>query len=159
MKDVSSISFSVCLSFVYRKVTDICELILYPGTLLKVFITCQSSLMDFKSHLCMLSYHLQIKIFWFSPSIFCPQDHFYESSSYSYTFKCYLELVCREWTTLSCSWYQCYLFEFLFHLSWLWLWACWKLPLLYWSMSLYLQFLHNSYYEGVTDFVTGLFCL
>ena len=36
--DISLISFSASLSFVYRKSTDFFELILYPVTLLKIFI-------------------------------------------------------------------------------------------------------------------------
>jgi hypothetical protein len=41
--DVSLISFSVYLSFVFRKTTDFYKLILYPATLLKVFISCRNS--------------------------------------------------------------------------------------------------------------------
>jgi hypothetical protein len=36
---VSLISFSACFSFVYRKATDLFELILDPATLLKLFIS------------------------------------------------------------------------------------------------------------------------
>jgi hypothetical protein len=35
-------SFSICLLFVYRKVSDFCKLILYPATLLKLFMVCRS---------------------------------------------------------------------------------------------------------------------
>ena len=45
--DVSLISLSASLSFVYRKSTDFLELILYPATLLNVFISCRSSLVEF----------------------------------------------------------------------------------------------------------------
>ena len=45
--DVSLVSFSASLSFVYRRATDFSELILYPPTLLKVFISCKSSLVEF----------------------------------------------------------------------------------------------------------------
>jgi hypothetical protein len=41
------ISFSACLSFEYRKATDLFELILYPAILLKLFIRFRSSLMEF----------------------------------------------------------------------------------------------------------------
>jgi hypothetical protein len=41
------ISFSVYLSFIYRRVTDFCELVLYPFTLLKVFISYRSFPVDF----------------------------------------------------------------------------------------------------------------
>jgi hypothetical protein len=44
---VSLISFSAYLSFVYREATDFFELILYAATLLKVFISCRSSLVVF----------------------------------------------------------------------------------------------------------------
>jgi hypothetical protein len=43
----SLISFSGCLSFVYRKFTDLFELILYPTTLLKLFISWRSSQVEF----------------------------------------------------------------------------------------------------------------
>jgi hypothetical protein len=44
MKGVVSLIFSptVCLSFVYKRTTDFCELFLYPATLLKWFINCSS---------------------------------------------------------------------------------------------------------------------
>jgi hypothetical protein len=41
------ISFSACLSFEYRKATDLLELILYLATLLKLFIRFRSSLVEF----------------------------------------------------------------------------------------------------------------
>jgi hypothetical protein len=44
---VSLISFSPCLSFVYRKAIDWFELILYPATTLKLFIRFRSSLVGF----------------------------------------------------------------------------------------------------------------
>ena len=42
----SLISFSVHFSFVYRKATDLGKLILYPATLLKVFISCRNFLVE-----------------------------------------------------------------------------------------------------------------
>ena len=45
--DVSLIFLSASLPFVYRRATDFLELILYPATLLKVFIGCRSSLVEF----------------------------------------------------------------------------------------------------------------
>ena len=45
--DVSLISFSLHLSSVYSRATDYFELILCPATLLKVFISCGSSLVEF----------------------------------------------------------------------------------------------------------------
>ena len=48
VKDVVSlICFSVCLSFIQKKATDLFELILYPATLLKLFISCSSFLVEF----------------------------------------------------------------------------------------------------------------
>jgi hypothetical protein len=44
---VSLISFSACLSFVYRKATDLFELILYPASSLKLFIRLRRSLVEF----------------------------------------------------------------------------------------------------------------
>jgi hypothetical protein len=44
---VSLISFSVCLSFEYRKAIHWMELILYPATLLKLFVSCKSSLVKY----------------------------------------------------------------------------------------------------------------
>ena len=44
---ISIISFTFYLSFEYKKVTDLFELILYPSTLLNLFISCRSSLMEF----------------------------------------------------------------------------------------------------------------
>jgi hypothetical protein len=51
--------FSVLLSFVYWKATDSFELVLYPTTLLKMFINCRSFLVLFLGSL--VSY-LQIQI-------------------------------------------------------------------------------------------------
>ena len=45
--DVSLVSLSAYLSFVYRRATDFLELILYPATLLKVFLSFRSSLVEF----------------------------------------------------------------------------------------------------------------
>ena len=45
--DVSLISFSAPLSFVYRRATDFFQLILYRAKLMKVFISCRSSLIEF----------------------------------------------------------------------------------------------------------------
>ena len=45
--DVSLIYLSASLSFVHRRATDFFELILYPATFLKVFISCRSYLVEF----------------------------------------------------------------------------------------------------------------
>ena len=45
--DASLISFSTKVSSVYSRAIDIFELILYPATLLRVFISCRSSLVEF----------------------------------------------------------------------------------------------------------------
>lgn len=64
----SLISFSTCLLFVLRRATDVFELILYPATLLKMFIDVYIYVfvgvlwLKFWGHLFML-YHLQIAIF------------------------------------------------------------------------------------------------
>ena len=44
---ISLISFSLFLSFEYKKATDLFELILNPATLLKLFISFSSSLVGF----------------------------------------------------------------------------------------------------------------
>ena len=44
--DVYLISFPSLLSSLYRRATDFFELILYPATLLKVFMSCRSSLVE-----------------------------------------------------------------------------------------------------------------
>ena len=41
------ISFLACLSFEYRKATDLFELVLYLATLMKLFISYRSSLVEF----------------------------------------------------------------------------------------------------------------
>lgn len=46
-RHMSMISFSICLLVVYRKVTDMCNLILYPATLLNLFIVHRSLLVKF----------------------------------------------------------------------------------------------------------------
>jgi hypothetical protein len=48
---MSQISFSACLSFKSRKATDLFELIIYPVTLLKLFIRFRSSLVECLGHL------------------------------------------------------------------------------------------------------------
>ena len=45
--DVSLISFSVHLLSAHRRAIDFFELILYPATLLKVFMSCRISLVEF----------------------------------------------------------------------------------------------------------------
>ena len=48
VKGINSLtSFSACLSFVWRKATDLFQLILYPATALKLFIRFKSSLLEF----------------------------------------------------------------------------------------------------------------
>ena len=44
---ISLISFSTCLSFEYRKATDLLELTLFLAILLKLFISCRRSLVEF----------------------------------------------------------------------------------------------------------------
>ena len=44
---ISLTSFSACLFFEYKKTSDLLELILKPATLLKLFISCRSSLVEF----------------------------------------------------------------------------------------------------------------
>ena len=48
VKGVASLlSFSANFSFDYRKATNFFELILYPASLLKLFISCRSSLVEY----------------------------------------------------------------------------------------------------------------
>ena len=64
--DISLISLSISLSFVYRRSTDVFELILYPATSLKVFIRGRTSLVEFCGHLYTPSY-LQVTKIWLLP--------------------------------------------------------------------------------------------
>jgi len=61
---ISLISFSACFYFVERNATDLFELILYPATLLKVFVRFIVLWWNFWDHLNRLSHNLQIIIFW-----------------------------------------------------------------------------------------------
>lgn len=49
-------SFSECLSFLYRKVTEVCILILHPAILMNVFISCRNFLEDFFSVFCIYNH-------------------------------------------------------------------------------------------------------
>ena len=55
-------SFSVHLSFLYKRAINFCELILYPATLLKYLSAVGVVQKNFQGHLCILSYHLQVKV-------------------------------------------------------------------------------------------------
>ena len=59
---ISLISFASYLSFEYRKASDLFEIILYSSILMKLFISCRGSLVEFLGHLSILSYHLHIVI-------------------------------------------------------------------------------------------------
>lgn len=61
---VSLISFSVHLSFVYGRATDFCELILYPATLLQVFMSSRNFPAEFLGS---LRYPLKLKKLLFLP--------------------------------------------------------------------------------------------
>ena len=96
--DLSLISLSVSLFLVYRRATDFLELILYPATLLKVFISYRSSLVEFLGSLMY--------------TIISSANN--ESLISSFPIRIpYIEEVWREWTALSCSWFQWNGFEFL----------------------------------------------
>jgi hypothetical protein len=58
------ISFSIWLLLEYRNVTDFSILILYPATLLNVFMRSESLLWNFQSLVGIRSYHWQIGIIW-----------------------------------------------------------------------------------------------
>ena len=72
------IYFSVSLPSLYRRVTDFFLSYLascHITTLLKVFISCRSSLVkNFWGHLCILSYHQQIVKVWLLPFNSYPLD-------------------------------------------------------------------------------------
>jgi hypothetical protein len=64
VKDIISlIPFLVHLSSLYRQATDCFEFILYLATLLKVFLSSRSFLMEILRSFFILPYHLQIKLF------------------------------------------------------------------------------------------------
>ena len=73
---ISLATLSVCITFEYKKATDLFKLILYPNTLLKLFISCRSSVVEFWCHIDILSYHLQMVIFTSSFPIFIPLTTF-----------------------------------------------------------------------------------
>lgn len=77
MKDtVFLISFSVYLSFAYRKTTDFCVVILYHANLQKMFNCCKFPGENFRvTDVYILSYYLQIKIFYSSSPICTLFDH------------------------------------------------------------------------------------
>ena len=58
--NISLISFSGHLSSVNSRATEFFELILYPASVLKVFISGRSFLVEFFGWLCKLPYRLQI---------------------------------------------------------------------------------------------------
>jgi hypothetical protein len=67
---LSLIAFSIDLSFIYRKVTDFCILILQLATLLKMLINYK--ILDgifFRSHLCTESYYLPINFDYFPSNL------------------------------------------------------------------------------------------
>ena len=104
VKDVVSlISFSVPSSFEQRKSTDLSELILHPATLLNLFISCRSSLVEFLGRL-YISYDLQIVMYLdFLPSNLCPLDLFLLSNCSGQNFKYYIKQIGRESAALSCT--------------------------------------------------------
>ena len=59
---ILSVAIGKGFTFEYRKATDLLELIFYPVTLLKLFTSCRSSLVEFWVGLSILSYHLKIVI-------------------------------------------------------------------------------------------------
>lgn len=55
-------SQSICYFYIWRLLIFVSWPCIDPATLLKVFISCRSSQAKFWGYLCILSYHLQIKI-------------------------------------------------------------------------------------------------
>lgn len=68
---ISLVSFSVCLSFVYRKATDFGVLISYPPTLSKAVNSCRRFLLEFLWSISIKPYHLQVKDTLMSPFSVC----------------------------------------------------------------------------------------
>lgn len=129
------IALSICLAFVCRKATDFCEWILFPVTLLKVFISCRSFMMKFlesfiytlttpKNDYTLTSFFsiciLLISFSWLS-SLAKTQVLYWICMKRVDSLVLFLILVGLLWVSL--------------HLSWYWLWSCYKLSLLYRGMS------------------------
>ena len=94
---ISLISFSACLSFDYRKPTDLFELILYPATLLKLLIRFKSSQVEFLGSIqytIISSANSDILTFSFPICILLTSFFFFNCSSQGFEY--YIEQMGRE---------------------------------------------------------------